>query len=116
MKKRYPCFFISREEFARTYLYLNDILNVYEDESNMFNKTQEKLCRLYEEEHNAVLDMTTAQAIVAEGQNPRGAGRKRTITTEMKDEIRLLRKKGDSVKDLASRFNISRRSVYLACQ
>ena len=115
MKKKFTYLYVARNDFASAYLCLDCIINVYDD-VDLFVKAQDKLCLLFEEEHKDVLNLTTALAIIDEGHNPRGAGRKPVLTAELRDEIRRLRDNGESVKNLASRFNISTRSVYLACR
>ena len=116
MNRRIPNFYMARDDFAHAYLCLDTFASIYEDGADTAAEMQRILCETFAEEHKAVLNYESAQSIIAQVRNSRGAGRKPLLTEAMRSEIRHLKDGGCSVKKIAADYNVSVRTVYDVCQ
>ena len=116
MKKRLPSNFMCKESFAHLYLSLRLYEDIYEDGYAEADAFLQILVQVFSEEHKEVLDSDNAYSILSEEYNSRNAGRKPKLSDDDKEDIRQMKLNGKSIEEIASKYKISRRSVYYVCR
>lgn len=105
--KNLPGLFMTEHDLAELYTYLELFSKVYGGFASETAALRAGILDIYMEEHR----VKDADKALRELRNPRSAGRKSSVTDEMRARITDLRKSGKTIREIATSAGVPRSTV-----